>query len=82
MTKNCEEETTRTDLYTFLEILPTELGMLYERILGESNKKYQGQAALVLHILKRRGWISTGTRFVPSLELSGRKCISYDQEHG
>jgi len=51
MIKSCEEDTTPADLKTFLESLPTELGMLYERILGKSNKKYQGQAALVLHIL-------------------------------
>lgn len=51
MIKSCEEDTTSTDLYVFLEALPAELGTLYERILGKSNKKYQGQAALVLHLL-------------------------------
>ncbi|KAK5073371.1 hypothetical protein LTR70_010104 [Exophiala xenobiotica] len=51
MIKSCEEDTSSTDLYAFLETLPTELGKLYERILGKSNQKYQAQAALVLHLL-------------------------------
>jgi len=51
MIKSCDDSTTTIDLLSFLDKLPSELELLYERILGRINQSYQSEAALVLRVL-------------------------------
>ncbi|KAK5099647.1 hypothetical protein LTR70_002272 [Exophiala xenobiotica] len=51
MIKSCDDSTTTIDLLSFLDRLPSELELLYERILERINQRYQSEAALVLRVL-------------------------------
>ena len=64
MIKSCDDNTTTRELLAFLETLPAELELLYERILAKINEKYQSEAALVLLMLtENEGTMKAATLF-------------------